>query len=198
MKGLLAQKSGMSQLVLPDGEVMAVTWLKVAPNVVTQVKTADRDGYVAIQLGAGQTKRPTNALKHHLKGLDAKVLKELRGTAEMKRGDKIDLSIFEVGDEVSVTGISKGKGFSGTVKRHGFSRGPMSHGHDHHRAPGSIGPMGIARVLPGKRMAGHQGAEQVTVRGLMIMAIDPKAAMVAIKGAVPGARRSWLLIRKYE
>jgi len=196
MKGLLAQKFEMSQLVLPTGEVAPITWLKAQPNVVTQVKTVDKDGYVAVQIGAGIDKHPSKALKNHLKELDAKRMKELKAVTELKRGDKIDLSIFEVGDKVSVTGVSKGKGFSGTVKRHGFSRGPMSHGHDHHRAPGSIGPMGIARVLPGKRMSGHQGAEQVTTRGLKVMAIDLKAGTIAIKGSVPGSRHSWLLIRK--
>lgn len=198
MAGLLAQKFEMSQLVLPGGEVTAVTWLKVAPNVVTQVKTVPRDGYAAIQVGAGRTRRMTRARKQHLKELEARVLRELRTEVPHQRGDQIDLSIFQVGDIVSVTGVSKGKGFAGTVKRHSFHRGPMSHGHDHHRAPGSIGPMGIARVLPGKRMAGHMGAEQVTVRGLKVLAIDPKAKTIAIGGAVPGARRSWLLIRKHE
>lgn len=198
MAGLLAQKFEMSQLVLPGGEVTAVTWLKVAPNVVTQVKTVPQDGYAAIQVGAGRTRRMTRARKQHLKELEARVLRELRTEVPHQRGDQIDLSIFQVGDIVSVTGVSKGKGFAGTVKRHSFHRGPMSHGHDHHRAPGSIGPMGIARVLPGKRMAGHMGAEQVTVRGLKVLAIDSKAKTIAIGGAVPGARRSWLLIRKHE
>jgi len=187
----------MSQLVLPTGEATPVTWLTAEPNVVTQVKTADHDGYQAVQIGTGRAKRLNRAAKGHLKELDVRLIKELRnGDAELKRGDKIDLSIFEVGEIVSVTGISKGKGFSGTVKRHGFSRGPMSHGHDHHRAPGSIGPMGIARVLPGKRMAGHQGAEQVTTHGLKVMAIDIKSNTIALKGSVPGAYKSWLLIRK--
>ncbi|MBN2585403.1 50S ribosomal protein L3 [Patescibacteria group bacterium] len=196
MKGLLAQKSEMSQLVLPGGSVAPVTWLKVQPNVVVQVKTKETDGYSAVQIGTGRAKKINRAGKGHLKELNVRVLRELRGETDLKRGDKIDLSIFEVGDLVSITGVSKGKGFSGTVKRHGFSRGPMSHGHDHHRAPGSIGPMGIARVLPGKRMAGHQGAEQVTTRGVKIIAIDPKAGTVAIKGSVPGAYKSWVLIRK--
>ncbi|MFA5270232.1 MAG: 50S ribosomal protein L3 [Patescibacteria group bacterium] len=196
MKGLLAQKSEMSQLVLPDGSVAPVTWLTAEPNVVTQVKTADKDGYPAIQIGTGRAKRLNRAAKGHLKELDVRKIKELRGETELKRGDKIDLSIFEVGELVSVTGVSKGKGFSGTVKRHGFSRGPMGHGHDHHRQPGSIGPMGIARVLPGKRMAGHQGAEQVTTHGLKVMAIDAKAHTIAVKGSVPGAYKSWLLIHK--
>ena len=196
MKGLLAKKSDMSQLVLPGGSVSPVTWLKVAPNVVTQVKTVKTDGYVAVQIGTGVAKRTTKSQKQHLGELDAQILRELRNVDDLKRGDKIDLSMFEVGDKVSVTGVSKGKGFSGTVKRHSFSRGPMGHGHDHHRAPGSIGPMGIARVLPGKRMAGHQGAEQVTVKGLKVMAIDPSNNVLAVSGAVPGARGSWILIRK--
>ncbi|OGB75210.1 50S ribosomal protein L3 [candidate division Kazan bacterium RIFCSPHIGHO2_01_FULL_49_10] len=196
MKGLLARKIDMSQLILPDGAVAPVTWLTALPNVVTQVKTAAVDGYAAVQIGAGRAKKLNRAAQGHLKELDVRKLQELKGETELKRGDKIDLSIFEVGDIVSVTGISKGKGFSGTVKRHGFSRGPMGHGHDHHRAPGSIGPMGIARVLPGKRMSGHQGAEQVTTRGLKVMAIDLKTNTIAIKGSVPGARHSWLLIRK--
>ncbi|MFH0912213.1 MAG: 50S ribosomal protein L3 [Patescibacteria group bacterium] len=198
MIGVIAQKSEMSQLTIDNGDVVGVTWLAVPTNVVVQVKTPDKDGYTAIQLGAGEPKRQSKARAGHLQNLEAKLLREITvaNPDSYHQGDKVDVSVFQVGDRVMVTGISKGKGFAGTIKRHHFKSGPGSHGHDHHRQPGSIGAMGIARVLPGRRMAGHMGAERVTAKNLQIVYIDVPNQRLAIEGSVPGANKAWVLVRK--
>ncbi|MBU1082871.1 50S ribosomal protein L3 [Patescibacteria group bacterium] len=200
MIGLIAQKFEVSQVVLKNGDIVAATWLKAKPNSVVQIKSLDKDGYNAIQLGGGIKKRYNKPTKGHLKELDAKVLWEVKTNQidKFKRGDKLDLSLFTEGDKVTITGTSKGKGFAGTIKRHNFRSGPSGHGHDHHRQPGSIGPMGIARVLPGKKMAGHMGNERTTTRGLRVVAIDTSEQKIAVKGSVPGIRHSWVLISKHE
>jgi len=199
MIGLIAKKIDMSPLVLENGDVVGVTWLSVEPNHIAQVKTSEKDGYTAIQLGTGEAKKYSKALQGHLKNLDAKILKEILvdDVAGYKLGDQLDATVFKIGDRVMVTGVSKGKGFSGTIKRHHFKSGPGGHGHDHHRQPGSIGAMGIARVLPGHRMAGHQGADTVTTKNLRIVLVDPTSQRLAIEGAVPGGRNSFVLLRKY-
>lgn len=200
MVGLIAKKSGMSQIVLDNGDATAVTLFKIEPNVVTQVKSLDQDGYQAIQVGSGARKRYNRAQQGHLKELDARIAREVRvqDISKYKRGDKLDVSLFAVGDLVSVRGITKGKGFAGTIKRHGFKSGPGSHGHDHHRQPGSIGAMGMPRVHKGKRMAGHMGSQQVTVKNLQVVAVDVKSQTVAVKGATPGANQGWVLMKKHE
>ncbi len=199
MIGLIAQKLGMERVILASGDVVGVTWLKVEPNSVTQVKTLEKDGYTAIQLGAGKAKHPLKAQVGHLKGSEAKVLKEIKvdDTSLYTQGDKIDVTIFQPGDRVMVTGVSKGKGFAGTIKRHHFHSGPGGHGHDHHRQPGSIGAMGIPRVEPGRRMSGHMGAEQITTKNLQVAVVDPTLARLGVKGSVPGANKSFILIRKH-
>lgn len=199
MIGLIAQKSEMSKLVLANGDMVGVTWLKVKPNVVVQIKTTDKDGYSAIQLGAGERKKYSKPIAGHLQKLDAKVLREVKvdDTALYTKGQSIDVSVFAVGDKITVTGISKGKGFAGTIKRHNFSSGPASHGHDHHRQPGSIGPMGMARVQPGRRMSGHMGAETVTAKNLLVAFVDQANQRLAIKGSVPGGYKSFILIKKH-
>ena len=198
MIGLIAKKSGMSQVVLDNGEVAGITLLKVEPNVIVQLKTKEKDGYTAIQLGSGAKKRYIKPEKQHLKELDARKLKEIQveDIDQYKRGDKLDVSLFQVNDLVSVTGISKGKGFAGTIKRHNFKSGPSSHGHDHHRQPGSIGAMGRPNVHKGKKMAGRMGGDQITTKGLKVVAIDEKDNLIAIKGAVPGANNEWVFIKK--
>lgn len=198
MIGLIAKKSGMSQVVLDNGEVAGVTLLKVEPNVIVQLKTKEKDGYTAIQLGSGAKKRYIKPEKQHLKELDARKLKEIQveDIDQYKRGDKLDVSLFKINDLVSVTGVSKGKGFAGTIKRHNFKSGPSSHGHDHHRQPGSIGAMGRPNVHKGKRMAGRMGGDQITTKGLKVVAIDEKDNSIAIKGAVPGANNGWVFIKK--
>ncbi|MEA1909442.1 MAG: 50S ribosomal protein L3 [Patescibacteria group bacterium] len=198
VNSLLAKKIGMSQLISDSGEVLGVTWLDVTPNDIIQVKTLEKEGYNAVQLGIGQEKKLNKAKAGHVKDMLSKKLKEVKieDSSSMKVGDKIDLSIFEVGKKVHVTAVSKGKGFAGTIKRHNFSRGPETHGHDHHRAPGSIGAMGMPRVHPGKKMAGHMGDEQITTKNLKIAAIDKSNNQIALAGSVPGANKGFVLISK--
>lgn len=198
MTGLIAQKLEMSRLTLDNGDVIGATWLSVLPNTISQVKTVEKEGYNAIQLAMGQAKRYTKPLKGHLKTIDAQKICEIKiDNHQYARGDKIDVSLFSVGDKVSVTATSKGKGFAGTIKRHNFSSGPGSHGHDHHRQPGSIGAMGISRVEKGRRMSGHMGDEKITTKNLLVVAVDPKNNQLAVKGSVPGHRQSYVLIKKY-
>lgn len=200
MIGLIAKKSTMSQFALDNGEMVGATFLKVEPNVIAQIKSNDKDGYSALQLGGGVKKHYKKSEKGHLKELDAQILREVRidDVSAYRRGDKLDVSLFKVGDIVSVTSVSKGKGFAGTIKRHGFRSGPSSHGHDHHRQPGSIGAMGMPRVHKGKRMAGRMGGNQVTTKNLKIIAVDLKDQTIVIKGTVPGANRGWVLIKKIK
>jgi large subunit ribosomal protein L3 len=188
MKGLLAKKLMMSQSIAKDGKVEAVTILEVAPNVIKQIKTADKDGYFALALGVPKS-NPKNGF--------AKIAEFRYPEGEYAVGDKITADIFTVGDKVQVTGITKGKGFAGTIKRHNFSRGPMGHGHDHHRAPGSLGPMGIARVIKGRRMGGHMGATQVTTINLTVVATDKDSNLIAIAGNVPGANKQFVMIKQH-
>lgn len=200
MVGLIAKKIGMSQIISDNGEVSSVTLLKVTPNVITQIKNQAKDGYSAIQIGAGTRKKYTKPMKGHLKELDAKIIKEIiiDDVSKYKVGDKLDVSILEVGDKITITGTSKGKGFAGTIKRHNFKSGPGAHGHDHHRQPGSIGAMGMPRVHKGKRMAGRMGTDTITIKKVLVMATDIKDQTVAIKGPVPGANKEWILIKKDE
>lgn len=189
----------MSQLVLDNGDIVGVTWLSVQPNTVVQVKHIDKEGYAAIQLGAGVAKKSTKPKLGHLQKLDAKILKEIKvdDVTKYQRGDKVDVSIFQVGDKLTVTAMSKGKGFAGTIRRHNFRSGPGGHGHDHHRQPGSIGPMGMARVNPGHRMSGHLGDDKVTMKNLRVVAVEPETARLAVRGSIPGGNKSWVLIKKY-
>lgn len=189
----------MTRLILDSGEMVGITWLKVMPNTVIQVKTVARDGYAAIQLGTGESKRYLKPQTGHLKNADAKVLKEIKvdSDAGYQPGAQLDVTLFQVGDRIMVTGISKGKGFAGTIRRHHFKSGPGSHGHDHHRQPGSIGAMGIARVGPGHRMAGHLGADKVTTKNLRVVAVEASQQRLAVKGSVPGANKGWVLIKKH-
>jgi len=189
----------MSQRYKDDGTVVPVTLLQAGPCKVTQIRTEDKDGYVAIQLGCGVSKNLSKPLQGHLKksGLATKTLREFRikDTEGLEVGTEINVSQFKPGEYVAVTGISKGKGFQGVVKRHGFKGGPASHGHkDQLRMPGSIGATGAARVFKGTRMAGHMGAEQVTVKNLEVVEVDTENNILMIKGAVPGARGSVIMI----
>ncbi len=187
MKGLIAKKIMMAQSVAKDGKVRAITILQAVPNVIKQIKTAEKDGYFALQISATKSKG---------KGTCQMQAKEFRfPEGEYKVGDSILVDIFNIGDKVEVTGITKGKGFAGTVKRHGFSRGPMGHGHDHHRAPGSLGPMGIARVIKGRRMGGHMGATQVTIKNLEIIAVDKENNLLAVSGNIPGANKQLVSVK---
>jgi len=198
---VIGRKLGMTQIFRDNGKAEAVTAIEAGPCLITQVKTAAKEGYNAVQLGFGHTKRLKSPQKGHLKELGQfKYLREFRvDEAEaIKVGEKVDVSLFKAGDLVDVTGISKGKGFAGVVKRHHFAGGPKTHGQsDRHRAPGSIGSTTTpGRVLKGKRMAGHMGSDRVTVRHLEVCETDPARNLLLIKGAVPGAINGLLLIRK--
>ena len=198
MKFILGKKVEMTQIFNEKGDVIPVTVIETGECEVLQIKTKEKDGYTAIQLGSGVKKHYTKPAKQHLKELDANKLKEMQveDVSEYKRGDKLDISIFEINELVVVTGISKGKGFAGTIKRHNFKSGPSSHGHDHHRQPGSIGAMGRPNVHKGKKMAGRMGGDQISTKNLKVAAIDKKANVIAVKGAVPGANNEWVFIKK--
>ncbi len=216
MKALLGTKLGMTQLFDADGNVARVTLIQAGPCVVTQVKTTERDGYNAVQLGFGDAKHQPKPQAGHLKAAAAnsRTMREIRLKAinpahpEAKArqeaeaaalaltvGTKLDVTTFEVGDEVQVTGTSKGKGFAGTIKRHNFSRGPKTHGSHNYRAPGSIGSGFPEHVFKGMRMAGHMGHDQVTVKGLKIVVVDAERGILGISGAVPGPKRGTVTVR---
>ncbi len=200
MKFILGKKVGMSQMFSDNGTVTPVTVISVEPNVVVQVKTPEKDGYAAVQVGTNKAKNVSKALKGHFKELGSfKHLQEFKtvmvNEKELQRGDTFDVTVFEPGDMVKVAGISKGKGFAGVVKRHGFAGMPASHGHKHvMRHAGSIGQRFPQHTLKGTRMAGRMGGQRVTVRGLKIMAVDPEHQLLAVKGAVPGNRGQLLQI----
>ncbi len=193
MKFILGKKLEMSQVYRPDGTVVPVTLVQAGPCVVTQVKTAEQDGYTAVQLGFLPIKKLAKPQEGHLKDLQKlRVLREFRveGATEQKRGDVIEAVSFQPGDVVHVSGISKGKGFQGVVKRHHFHGHPSSHGHkDQERMPGSIGAGGVQHVLKGRRMAGHMGTDRVTVKNLSVVEVRD-GGILALKGAVPGARHT--------
>jgi len=196
MKFILATKLEMTQVIRPDGTVVPVTLVQAGPCVVTQVKSSEKDGVAAVQVGFLPKKTLSKPEAGHLKDLPQ--MSELRdfrveGT-ELKRGDAIEASVFQVGDMINVTGVSKGKGFQGVVKRHGFHGHPSSHGHkDQLRMPGSIGAGGPQHVFKGRRMAGRMGNAQTTVQKLEVVEIRD-GGVLAIKGAVPGARHTVLEI----
>jgi len=201
IQGIIGRKLGMTQIFRDNGKAEAVTAIEAGPCLVIQVKTAASEGYNAVQLGFGQVKRLKSPQKGHLKGLGQfRYLREFRvdDTEDIKIGEKVDVNLFKAGDLVDVTGVSKGKGFAGVVKRHHFAGGPKTHGQsDRHRAPGSIGATtSPGRVFKGMRMAGHMGNNRVTVSHLEVFEADPARNLLLVKGAVPGARNELLLIRK--
>jgi large subunit ribosomal protein L3 len=204
MKALIGTKLGMTQLFDESGNVARVTLLQAGPCVVTQIKTTDKDGYQAVQLGFGKAKNPAKPQEGHTKaaGTAPRVMREVRLTGdaatELKTGDQLDVSAFEPGDLVQVTGISKGKGFAGTIKRHNFARGPKTHGSHNYRAHGSIGSGYPEHVFKGLRMAGHMGHEKVTVKSLKIVAVDTEHGVLAISGAVPGPKRGVIIVKGME
>jgi len=200
MKFILATKQNMTQVFDEEGRIFPVTILSTSPSVVTQIKTKEKDGYTAVQIGYGETRKLNKAEKGHVKNLgNFRFLKEFRiKDDELKNynvGDKVDLNIFKEGDKVRVSGISKGKGFQGVVKRHGFAGGRRTHGQKHsEREPGSIGSTGPQRVFKGVKMAGRMGGDRVTVRGLKVIKVIPDENCLYIKGAVPGRRGTLLEI----
>jgi large subunit ribosomal protein L3 len=199
---ILAKKLGMTQLFREDGRVDRVTVLEAGPCPVTAIRTHDRDGYEAVQLafGAAKEKALSKPELGHLKKAGAPPMKhlvEFRDEAgELQVGDSVTVEAFEVGQKVKVAGTSKGKGFQGGIKRHGFSRGPVSHGSHNVRAPGSIGASATpSRVLPGRKMPGQMGNERVTEKGLEIVRIDPGANLLIVRGGVPGPRNGIVEVR---
>jgi len=202
MKGILGRKIGMTQVFARNGKLTPVTVIEVEPNVVSQIKTVATDGYDAIQLAAVE-KREKLANKPemgHLKKANTtpkRFLKEIRGVdvSNYSLGQEIKADIFAEGEMVDVTGTSKGKGFQGVIKRHNQSRGPMGHGSQYHRGVGSMGTLLPMRVLPGKKMPGHMGVEQVTIQNLEIVQIDLENNVILVKGNVPGPKKSLVLIK---
>jgi large subunit ribosomal protein L3 len=200
---LLGRKLGMLQHFKDDGSVVGATIIVAEANVVTQVRTKERDGYSAIQLGFGRAKKPermTKAELGHLKDLPPmRVLREVRldDIDGFATGQEIGVDRFAAGDKVHVSGMSKGKGFQGPVHLHHFTRGPKSHGSDHLRRQGSVGSGTTpGRVLKGLRMAARQGADKVTVRNLEILRSDPTRSLLVIAGAVPGGKNGIVMVRK--
>jgi len=203
MKTLIGTKLGMTQIIKEDGVAVPVTVVSAGPCTVTRVKSVESDGYAAVQLGYGQGKNLSNAVKGQLakNGLDKlspKVLREFRvdELGETKIGDEVKADIFAIGDMVDVVGTSKGKGFAGTVKRHNFNTSKKTHGGNGNvRKPGSIGSMYPQKVFKGKKMAGQMGGERVTVKNLEIAYVDVESNLIGIKGAVPGPRRGIVFVK---
>ncbi|HAM95644.1 TPA: 50S ribosomal protein L3, partial [Candidatus Azambacteria bacterium] len=189
-KFILGQKIGMSQIFGKEGEVIPVSVIEAGPCVVIQIKSPENDGYQAVQIGFGERKKVSKPLAGHLKNLGKfRHLREFKGVADLKVGDKIGVGIFQEGDRVKVSGVSKGKGFQGVVKRHGFSGGMASHGNkDRLRAPGSIGTSFPEHVRKGRRMAGRMGFDRVSVKDVKIVKVDQENNILAVKGAVPGRK----------
>ncbi len=202
MKGILGRKIGMTQVFTKSGKLIPVTVVEVEPNVVTQIKTKENDGYEAIQLGF-DTKREKLATKASV-GITNKAnttpkrfFREIRGVdvSEYSLGQEVKVDIFAEGEMVDVTGTTKGKGFQGVIKRHGQSRGPMGHGSHYHRGPGSMGTMRPMRVFKGKKLPGHMGTLTVTIQNLEIVMVDVENNCILVKGNVPGPKKGLVVIK---
>lgn len=198
--GVIGRKVGITQVFLPDGTMVPASVVTVEPNRVTGLRTLERDGYAAVQLGVGEKRRLSKPRLGQLKDLPKLgTLREFRvdDVAAYEVGQLLDVGLFAEGDLVNVTGVSKGKGFAGTVKRHGFGRGPETHGSDSHRQPGSIGQGTTpGRVWKGKRMAGRLGGCRTTVAKLRVLRSDPERNLLLIRGSLPGAANGLVLVRK--
>ena len=201
-KGILGRKLGMTQVFTKSGKLIPVTVIEVEPNVVTQIKTIENDGYEAIQLGF-DTKREKLATKASIGHTNKanttpkRFFKEIRGVeiSNYSLGQEISCDIFEPGEVVDVTGTTKGHGFQGVIKRHGQSRGPMGHGSHYHRKPGSMGTMRPMRVFKGKKLPGHMGVLTVTIQNLEIVSVDKENNVILVKGNVPGPKKSLVVIK---
>ena len=201
-KGILGRKLGMTQVFTKSGKLIPVTVIEVEPNVVTQIKTIENDGYEAVQLGF-DTKREKLATKASIGHTNKanttpkRFFREIRGVEinNYSLGQEISCDIFEAGEVVDVTGTTKGHGFQGVIKRHGQSRGPMGHGSHYHRRPGSMGTMRPMRVFKGKKLPGHMGVLTVTIQNLEIVAVDKENNVILVKGNVPGPKKSLVVIQ---
>ena len=208
--GIIGTKIGMTQIFGENGEVVPVTVIKAEPNTVTGIRTLDKNGYVSVQLGSGEMKKsryikPVTGAYAKIKeesGVDIPVKKRLKefrlnDAGAYKVGSSVKVDIFEVGEKVDVTGVSKGKGFQGVMKRHNFRGGPGGHGSQFHRTPGSVGQCAWpSKIFKGKKMPGRMGGEQVTVRSLKVVGVDAENSRILIKGAVPGGKRGVVYIKK--
>lgn len=201
-KGILGRKIGMTQVFTENGELIPVTVIEAAPNVVLQKKTMESDGYNAIQLGF-EDKREKLANKPamgHVKKANTapkRFIREFSGVnvEEYEVGQEVKVDIFTEGEKVDVTGTSKGKGFQGSIKRHGYSRGPMSHGSRYHRGSGSMGPVDPARVFKGKPLPGRMGGERITIQNLEIVKVDGERNLLLVKGNIPGPKKTMIQIK---
>src|SRR3954469_6614945 len=198
--GVIGRKVGMTSVFQEDGTMVPVSVVEIEPNTVTALRTPERDGYTAVQLGAGTARRLTKPRAGQLKGLPpVKHTREFRldDVSDYTIGQTLDVSLFADGEEVDMTGVSKGKGFAGTIKRHGFKRGPETHGSDSHRQPGSIGAGTYpGKVFKGTSMAGRMGNDRITVKKLTIVRSDADRNLLLIKGPVPGAKNAMVVVRK--
>ena len=202
--GLIGRKLGMTRIFGDDGTVVPVSVIEATPNSITRLRTPEQDGYAALQVGAGVARRQTKPVAGQFKHLD----KDHQSPARVREfrvdsvegyevGQTLDVSLFEAGELVDVTGVSKGHGFTGTIARHHFKRGPKTHGSNNYRQPGSIGAGTTpGRVFKGTKMGGHMGDERVTVKKLRVVKVDAERNLLLVKGAVPGARNAVLLVRK--
>lgn len=191
MSGIIGKKLGMSQVIQDDGRVIPVTYVVCEPNEVVQVKTEESDGYPAIVLGFDAYKNPSKNKKY-------KAMKEFRveNANDYKKGQKVSVEIFKEAEKVTITALSKGKGYQGVIKRHSFSRGPETHGSGHHREPGSVGMCAKpGRVMKGKKLPGQMGNAQITLKNRPVVSVATDKNVVAIKGAVPGANNSYVYIK---
>jgi large subunit ribosomal protein L3 len=201
---LIGRKLGMTRVFGDDGRVVPVTVIGATPNTVTRLRSAEQDGYTAVQLGAGTARRVTKPVAGQFKELPKEqqrpaAVREFRIGADeaYEVGQQLDVSLFEAGDLVDVVGVSKGHGFTGTIARHNFKRGPKTHGSDNYRKPGSVGAGTTpGRVFKNTKMAGHMGDARVTVKKLKVVRVDPERNLLLVKGAVPGARNGLLLVQK--
>ena len=199
--GLIGRKVGMTQVFQDDGTMVAVSVLAIEPNTVTKLRTPERDGYTAVQIGTEVSKRLNKPETGQLKDLPkVATIREFRvdSVDDVSVGQVFSIGdLFEAGDLVDVTGVSKGKGFAGVIKRHNFHRGPKTHGSDHHRAPGSIGPGTTpGRVYRGLKMSGHMGDERVTIKKVRVVRTDTDRNLLLVNGSLPGARGSLILVKK--
>ncbi|GAE93752.1 LSU ribosomal protein L3p [Gracilibacillus boraciitolerans JCM 21714] len=200
-KGILGRKVGMTQLFSEDGELIPVTVVEAEPNVVLQKRTKENDGYEAIQIGfadekKNRTNKPEQGHAEKANTTPKRFIREIRDVNldEYDLGQEINVEVFQAGDVIDVTGISKGKGFQGSIKRHNQSRGPMTHGSRYHRRPGSMGPIDPMHVLKGKKLPGQMGGKQITIQNLEVVKVDPDRNILLIKGNVPGSKKSFVKI----
>lgn len=201
-KGILGKKIGMTQIFTDKGLAIPVTVIEAGPCIVIQKKTPEKDGYSAIQIGFGEKRERlfTKPLAGHFTKAGIRPLRFLRemlveDSEVFQVGQEIKADIFAQGEKVDVVGTSKGKGFAGAIKRHGFHRGPMAHGSKYHRSPGSLGAKGPARVYKGRKLPGHMGTDRVTVQNLEVIKVDADRNLIAVRGAIPGPKGGLILVK---